>query len=414
VDRLKDKQQDIIKRYQEVKRISVVAREFNTTQSLVDKILKQNGVTKRDVIKELNTNEVISLYVETNKVKLVADKFGVSNSVILRLLHANNVRVSKIKYTDEEIIEYYLKVKIIKKVCDDLKISDSKVSKVLKTHNVKLQTLRRKEIGDVYGKLTIIEESNPKVTPSGEKNRQYILKCECGGLVTRSSHHLNKGKTWHCGCVTVERKRKREEGERIKQEERQIKLEIREEKKRNHIPKEKKTHRYVVGSVQGKLTILSITDGTCKTRMVTVQCECGTIKETSMSNMYSIKSCGCLQTINRVKVSTKHGLAGRYDDYQRRWYDRWRGMIKRCYNPKVKSYNNYGGRGITVCDRWREPNGVGCRNYIDDIHNILGPQPSIEHSLDRINNDGPYEITNLRWATNSEQSKNQRRSKSKK
>ena len=83
-------------------------------------------------------------------------------------------------------------------------------------------------------------------------------------------------------------------------------------------------------------------------------------------------------------------------------------MIKRCYNPKIKSYSNYGGRGITVCDRWREPDGVGCENYYNDIHNILGPQPSPEHSIDRINNDGPYEITNLRWATNSEQNKNKR------
>jgi hypothetical protein len=84
-------------------------------------------------------------------------------------------------------------------------------------------------------------------------------------------------------------------------------------------------------------------------------------------------------------------------------------MIKRCYNPKVDSYSNYGGRGITVCDRWREPNGVGSQNYYEDIHNVLGPQPSSEHSLDRMDNDGMYEITNMRWATNSEQVKNQRR-----
>ena len=86
-------------------------------------------------------------------------------------------------------------------------------------------------------------------------------------------------------------------------------------------------------------------------------------------------------------------------------------MIKRCYDPKMHAYPNYGGRGIKVCDRWLEPNGVGSQNYYEDIHNILGPQPSPEHSLDRINNDGMYEITNLRWATNSQQAKNQRRNK---
>jgi hypothetical protein len=84
-------------------------------------------------------------------------------------------------------------------------------------------------------------------------------------------------------------------------------------------------------------------------------------------------------------------------------------MISRCHNSKTKNYHNYGGRGITVCDRWREPNGVGCKNYIEDIHTILGPQPSPEHSLDRMDNDGIYIIENMRWATNSEQVRNQRR-----
>jgi hypothetical protein len=86
-------------------------------------------------------------------------------------------------------------------------------------------------------------------------------------------------------------------------------------------------------------------------------------------------------------------------------------MISRCYNPKNRGYVNYGGRGITVCEKWRLPDGEGCKNYIEDIHNILGPQPSPGHSLDRIDNDGPYVITNLRWATRSVQNKNKRHPK---
>ena len=84
-------------------------------------------------------------------------------------------------------------------------------------------------------------------------------------------------------------------------------------------------------------------------------------------------------------------------------------MISRCHNPKTKGYHNYGGRGIYVCDRWRLPNGKGCKNYLGDIKKHLGPKPEGNYSLDRIDNDGPYEITNLRWADASTQTKNQRR-----
>jgi hypothetical protein len=408
VDRLKDKYHDIIKLYQETNRLSIVAREFDTTENLVKKVLELHNISKREVIKELDTNEVIKYYEETHRVKLVADKFGVSNSVILKLLHKNNVRVSKIKYSDKEIVEYYLEVKTIRKVCDDLKISDSKVSDVLKANNIELLTLRRKEIGDIYGKLTIIEETNPKVTPSGEKKRQFILKCECGELIKRGSDYLNKGKSWHCGCVTKERIFKREDEKRIRLENYHKRLLERQENKKIKEKKESK-HKYVVGSVKGKLTILSVSYGNWRTRTILCKCECGVIKEISYRNIYSINSCGCLVNENRSKASTIHGHSKRVDSYRRKWYDRWRSMVKRCYNINNHAYPNYGGRGIRVCDRWMEPNGVGGENYYNDIHNILGPQPAPNYSLDRIDNDGIYEITNLQWATISEQNKNQRR-----
>jgi hypothetical protein len=411
IDRLKDKYQGIVELYQQTNRLSVVAVKFETTEALVEKVLKLHNISKREVIKELDTNEVIKYYEETHRVKLVADKFGVSNSVILKLLHKNNVRVSKIKYSDKEIIEYYLKVKTIKKVCDDLKISDSKVSDVLKSNNVELLTFRRKEIDDVYGKLTIIEETDSKITPSGEKKRQFILKCECGTLVNRSSSYLNKGKSWHCGCVTKERIFKKEEEKRIRLENYYKRLLESQENKRIKEQKKKEPKRkYFVGSVKGKLTILSISDDKWEIRTILCKCECGVIKEMLYRNIYNVNSCGCLSE-NRIKASTTHGHSSKTNIERRRWHDRWKGMIKRCYNPKMHAYPNYGGRGIKVCDRWLEPNGVGSQNYYEDIHNILGPQPSPEHSLDRINNDGMYEITNLRWATNSQQSKNQRRNK---
>lgn len=75
-------------------------------------------------------------------------------------------------------------------------------------------------------------------------------------------------------------------------------------------------------------------------------------------------------------------------------------MIQRCHNPSNKAYADYGGRGITVCDRWRN----SCQSFLDD----MGPRPSAAHSVDRIDNDGNYEPKNCRWATATEQNRNNR------
>lgn len=398
--------QQIIDDYKNLKNLNKVALIHNISEFLVEKVLINNNIElpKKILLQDVDPTNIIKRYNELHNAKIVAKELGISASSVLKILHKNGIRVSKIKYTDEEIIKHYLKVKTLNKVCEDFKITDQTVRNVLRKHNIELQILKRKEIGDVFGKLTIIQELESKITSRGRKRRNFILKCECGNTIQRDSQVLTKRKTWHCGCVTKERKLHNQEKKRIRKENHQKLLLEREEKKRNQ-PKKEIKKKYIVGAVKDRLTILSISGSPWNKRKVLCKCECGEIKEILMTNFYNAKSCGCLQ----VERSTKHGFAPKKDVHQRKWYDRWRSMIKRCYNPKTKSYPNYGGRGITVCDRWREPNGVGCENYYNDIHNILGPQPSPEHSLDRINNDGPYKITNLRWATISEQSKNQRR-----
>jgi hypothetical protein len=75
-------------------------------------------------------------------------------------------------------------------------------------------------------------------------------------------------------------------------------------------------------------------------------------------------------------------------------------MFCRCYNPGSQSYYRYGERGIYVCARWTGPAGLAL--FLAD----LGPRPSDEYSLDRIDNDGIYEPGNCRWATAKEQSNN--------
>jgi hypothetical protein len=147
------------------------------------------------------------------------------------------------------------------------------------------------------------------------------------------------------------------------------------------------------GHVFGRWTALSRISGQ---RKWLCKCECGTVRAVSTSHLRRGKSrsCGCLERELTSARAATHGMTGSPE------HRTWMSMRDRCRNPNAAHFECYGGRGITVCDRWAN----SFKNFFED----MGPKPSPAHSIDRIDVNGNYAPENCRWATVKQQRRNTR------
>jgi hypothetical protein len=201
--------------------------------------------------------------------------------------------------------------------------------------------------GQRFGKLVAVK-------PTKERSGTHIVWeciCDCGNIHFVGAAYLKRGGTKSCGCL-----------------------------------------HDISGQRFGRLIAVEKTNKKSSSHTIwKCICDCG--KESFVSanklNFGSTQSCGCL----KYDACKTHGLYGTPEHIA------WRSMINRC-KPNHCSRKHYYDRGISVCDEWK--GGKGFENFFSHI----GPKPTKEHSVDRINVNKGYEVGNVRWATRSEQANN--------
>ncbi len=153
----------------------------------------------------------------------------------------------------------------------------------------------------------------------------------------------------------------------------------------------------MIGKTFGRLTVIEKDESRKDRAFFVCRCECGNIKSIYMNHLKSgsTTSCGCYRKEQFSSRLTKHGMSNT------KIYRVWSGMIERCTYKKHKTYNDYGGRGIVVCDEWLESfenfYSWSCENgYEEGL------------TIERINNNGNYEPDNCKWVTLDDQRYNKR------
>lgn len=212
--------------------------------------------------------------------------------------------------------------------------------------------------GKTFAKLTV---TGPAF--SLKSRTHYPVRCECGESFSVRGDSLIKGTSKSCGCL-----------------QREI---------------ASQSCRDLTGQRFGRLTVKAKSNnrGSNGSLFWGVTCDCGEKCEIRQDGLLSgvSQSCGCLQK-DLMTNNVKHGK------HETEIYSTWEGMIQRCTNPSAYGWKYYGGRGITVCERWRT---------FEHFYADMGDKPN-GLTIDRIDNYKGYEKSNCRWATWAQQAANRR------
>ena len=225
-------------------------------------------------------------------------------------------------------------------------------------------------IGNKFGRLMVLSMVGERVAG---RHPKWKCTCDCGNESIKSTVSLRYGREPSCGCAIKDFQRQKHD---------------------------------LTGKKFDRLLVLSAEKSSNSKRNIVWKCVCDCGKETAATGsdlrVGHKRSCGCLHLDALIESHTKHGhaKAGQLSPT----YISWASMHTRCSNQNARNFKHYGGRGISVCERWKSFD-----NFLSD----MGERPSGK-SLDRIDVNRNYDPSNCKWSTHSEQVKNQRRYKNEK
>lgn len=231
-------------------------------------------------------------------------------------------------------------------------------------HKNNIKNLPEHFVGKIFSRLIVLSLNSEKRYKSGNNTTRELVfnvQCDCGKIFTVGQRRLSDGRSAHCRSCGSTNALKINPGDKFNRWQVVEKL----------------------GNKNGNIHYKCI-------------CECGNSGSISGSQLKKNKSHGCLDCGNKDKI--KHGRSFTAE------YRTWNSMRERCRNPKQKQFSDYGGRGISVCERWDK----SFAHFLEDMEEkIKGKRISI----DRIDNEGNYEPGNCRWSTPQENTNNRRNSK---